>query len=153
MVPPATRSSLGEDLSWSEQMGECWNRFWFTATDPVNLGWIRLLTGVVALYLQLTLAFDLGRFFGPEGYLPIRTSVDWYAWFIDTGGEPMLKYSYLSYLQTPGQLAAAHWAGIAVLLLFTAGVMTRVTSVLSLIVPARPCRSMPGFGIASVGPI
>lgn len=133
-VVGASHAALGSDLSWAEQMGECWNRFWFTATDPVTLGWIRLLTGVVALYLQLTLAFDLGHFFGPEGYLPLRTSIDWYEWFIDTGGEPMLKYSYLSYLRTPGQLAAAHWIGMGVLLLFTAGLFTRVTSVLSLII-------------------
>ena len=130
----AARPALGSDLTWAEQVGECWNRFWFTATDPVTLGWVRVLTGLLALYLQLTLAFDLGRFFGTEGYLPLRTSIDWYEWFIDTGGEPMLKYSYLSYLRTPGQLAAAHWIGMGILALFTAGIFTRVTSVLSLII-------------------
>ncbi len=133
-VRGAAYAASGEGLSWSQELGACWNRFWFTATDPVSLGWIRLLTGLVALYLLLTLSFDLNRFFGPDGYLPLRTSVDWYEWFIDTGGEPMLKYSYLSYLQTPAQLAAAHWVGIGIVLLFTAGVMTHVTSVLSLVV-------------------
>ncbi len=119
--------------TWSQELGDCWNRFWFVPSDPVVLGTLRLLTGLVVLYLHATLAADLVRFLGPDGFLPLKTTADWYGWFVDTG-EPMFHYSYLSYLRTPGQMLIAHWAGFAVLLLFTMGVFTRVTSVLALVV-------------------
>ena len=119
--------------TWSQELGTCWNQFWFVPSDPSVLGAIRLLTGLVALYLHITFTADLGRFFGPDGFLPLKTTADWYGWFVDTA-EPMFHYSYLSYLRTPGQLQVAHWIGMGVLLLFTAGVFTRITSILSLIV-------------------
>ncbi len=119
--------------SWNEELGNCWNQFWFRPSDPAVLGTVRVLVGLVALYLHATLAFDLDRFFGQQGFLPLRTVDDWYGWFVDTG-EPMFHHSYLSYLRTPGQLMVAHWLGFGVLALFTLGVFTRITSIASLIV-------------------
>jgi hypothetical protein len=43
-------------------------------------------------------------------------------------------FSYLNYQSTPGELWAAHLIGLAVLILFTVGFWTRLTSILSLVV-------------------
>ena len=50
-------------------MATGWNRFWFTPADPINLGMIRILTGLVLLWIHLTTLPDLLRFIGPHALL------------------------------------------------------------------------------------
>lgn len=104
--------------------GRGWTRFWFTPSDPATLCAIRLLVGLLVVYLHATLSWDLMAFFGPEGMLPAAQIAPLEA---DT-------FSYLNYVSQPGALWAVHLAGLAVLLLFTAGCWTRLTSILALIV-------------------
>jgi hypothetical protein len=106
------------------RFGEGWTRFWFTPSDPAVLSLMRLLTGLVVVYLHATLAFDLIALFGPDGLLPVAEIAP-----LEAG-----SFSYLNYLSTPGELWAVHGIGLAILLLFTAGYWTRVTSVLALVV-------------------
>jgi hypothetical protein len=111
--------------------GAAWNRFWFTPSDPAVLGLLRVLVGLVAIYLHVTFTPDLTAFFGADGLLtpqvlePLQT---------DQQQLPWTSWSYLNYFQTPGELHVVHYAGLAVLGLFTIGVFTRVTSVLALVV-------------------
>ena len=104
--------------------GEGWTRFWFIPSDPTTLSAIRLFTGAVVVYLHATLSFDLIRFFGPDGLLgtseiaPLEAN----------------SFSYLNYLSTPSELWTAHWIGLAVLIAFMAGWLTRITSILALVV-------------------
>ena len=107
-----------------ETFGQGWNRFWFTPRDPAALSTIRLFTGLVVVYLHATLSLDLIAFFGPDGLLP-------------AGAIAPLEgptFSYLNYLSTPGELWAVHLIGLAVLVLFTVGFWTRLTSILALVV-------------------
>lgn len=106
------------------EFGQGWTRFWFTPSDPAMLCLIRLLTGLVVVYLHATLAFDLIAFFGPNGLLP------WAEIAPLEGG----TFSYLDYLSQPGDLWAAHLAGLAILVMYAAGLWTRLTSVLALAV-------------------
>lgn len=46
-----------------------WGRFWFQPTDPTVLGFMRIVTGLVALYVHLAYCFDLSTFFGPNAFL------------------------------------------------------------------------------------
>ncbi len=104
--------------------GAGWTRFWFTPSDPTTLSAMRLLLGLVVVYLHGTLLVDLIALWGPEGLLPA-------AEISPLEGQ---TFSYLNYLSTPGELWAVHLIGLAVLVMFTIGLWTRATSILSLIV-------------------
>ncbi len=45
-----------------------WRDFWFAPGDPTTLGFIRIVTGCLALYVHLAYSFDLQSFFGPIGW-------------------------------------------------------------------------------------
>jgi hypothetical protein len=106
---------------------EAWNRFWFTPADPTLLGLIRILTGLMLLYTHAVWGLVLERFFGPRSWLSpelVRALQD---------GEYMYSFWWL----VPGNSAAiwtAYGLSMLVLALFTLGLWTRVTSILSLIV-------------------
>ena len=48
-----------------------WARFWFQPTDPTVLGFMRIITGLLVIYVHLAYCFDLRNFFGADGYWPI----------------------------------------------------------------------------------
>jgi len=108
------------------RLGSGWNRFWFTPADALTLSVLRVLTGLVALYLHLTLFADLVHFFGAGGLLPEATVRDLIG--------DRKTYSYLFHFTRPADLVLVHSIGAVVLALFTAGVYTRITSVLALAV-------------------
>ncbi len=123
----AAVSSYWNELT--DQFGSGWNRFWYTPADPYKLGVIRIATGVVALVFQLTYSADLSRWFGPDGLLPV-------AKVQQLGGLNRVSWSYFNdqLCSTPGEIWFAHLVGTGVLVLFTLGLFSRVTSVLSLVV-------------------
>src|SRR5687768_5606831 len=47
-----------------------WTRFWFSSTDPTTLGFMRIVTGLLVIYVHLAYCFDLNAFFGRDGYWP-----------------------------------------------------------------------------------
>ena len=104
--------------------GAGWTGFWFTPSDPAMLGLIRLLTGLVVVYLHATLTFDLVDLFGPNGLLPAA----------EIAPLEQNTWSYLNYFSSPGELMGAHLVGLAVMVLFAVGLWTRVTSVGALVV-------------------
>ena len=108
----------------ADGFGEGWTRFWFTPSDSSTVSAIRLLIGAVVVYWHATLALDLTALFGPDGLLPATEIAPL------EGG----TWSYLNLLSTPGELWTVHLLGLAVLLLFTAGWWTRITTILALIV-------------------
>lgn len=108
----------------SRAFGGGWTRFWFTPSDASMLSLVRLLVGLVAVYLHATLSFDLVQFFGPGGLLPAREIAPLEA----------ASPSYLNSVHTVAELWTVHLIGLAVLLLFTAGLWTRITTVLALVV-------------------
>src|SRR6266478_4301857 len=56
-----------------QSFGRGWNRFWFTPSDPIALGPLRIGAGLMALYLVATYSPDLETFFGRDGLLPVET--------------------------------------------------------------------------------
>lgn len=111
--------------------GNGWNRFWYTPGDPLPLCMIRVATGLAALYFVLTYTADLSYFFQQGGLLPFELTEQYESF--DAVYNPG-NLSYLSYLNTYTELYVAHWIGIAILLLFTIGLFSRITAVLGLIV-------------------
>jgi len=125
--------------------GAGWTRFWFRPCDPAPLSLIRIAAGLTAFYLVLTYTPDLETFFGRDGLEPLEMfdSLEQESRGLDRQAivhqirESMprqYRFSYLDDLDSPGALQAGHLAGLAVLALFTAGLFTRVTSVLALLV-------------------
>ncbi len=45
-----------------------WARFWFTPTDPTTLGFIRIVTGLIILYVHAVYVLDLQAYFGKYGW-------------------------------------------------------------------------------------
>ncbi|HEX4610249.1 MAG TPA: hypothetical protein VH092_18805 [Urbifossiella sp.] len=45
-----------------------WAAFWFTPTDPTTLGFMRLVTGLLVLYIHLAYCLDFRGFFGKYGW-------------------------------------------------------------------------------------
>jgi len=50
----------------ADDFGAGWNRFWFTASDPLTLGLIRFLSGLMALGLYLSYLPDLEYYLAPQ---------------------------------------------------------------------------------------
>jgi hypothetical protein len=45
-----------------------WLDFWFAPGDPTTLGFLRLVTGFIVLYVHLAYCFDFHSFFGPHAW-------------------------------------------------------------------------------------
>lgn len=108
------------------ETGNCWNRFWFTPTDRRPLDALRAVVGAISFYMLATLTPDLGAYFADGGLLPTET--------VQNLEREFHSFSYLNLLHTPTELLVAHLAGMAIVALFTFGIFTSLTSVLSLAV-------------------
>jgi hypothetical protein len=110
--------------SW-RALARAWNTFWYRPADPTLLGLIRILTGLMLLYTHAVWGLVLADFFGSRSWLSpalVRTmQADQYA------------YSFW-WMVPDGSLWAAYAISMAVLALFTLGLWTRVTSILSLVI-------------------
>ena len=51
-----------------------WDRFWFRPADPTTLGLIRILCGLVLLYVHFAYVPDLLEFFGRNAWYDLRTA-------------------------------------------------------------------------------
>lgn len=107
--------------------GEGWNRFWMTPSHPLPLAVLRLLTGLMALWWVGSYSADLVRFFGPGGMLPPEL-------IEQLGSANLARFSVLDFVESSSMLWVVQITSIGVLVLFTLGLFTRVTSVLSLVV-------------------
>lgn len=114
---------------------QAWTRFWFAPRNPFGLHLVRVLTGILLLAWLLPLASDLQAFFGPQGLFDRRAFAE--AAKLTDGPPKALGWSLL-YLGgfSAGMVKAVYWSSIAVIALFTLGVGTRITGVLTWIAVA-----------------
>jgi hypothetical protein len=107
-----------------------WTRFWFSAVDPIGLHWVRVLAGLLFLAWLLPLTGERHALFGLDGYFDAtayreasRLPPDTYMPF---------GWSLLYVFGKSATLLDTFWWGsLAVLTLFTLGIATRVTGVLT----------------------
>lgn len=52
----------------SPSIWQQWKTFWFAPMDPTVLGFMRITTGLLVLYIHLTYSLDLQAFFGKYGW-------------------------------------------------------------------------------------
>jgi hypothetical protein len=113
---------------------ESWTRFWFNAGDPFALHVVRFLAGLLFLSWLLPLVGYQGDFFGLQGFYDLQA-------FKDTArearrpGQPIQVPVTWSLLYVtakfPALLNVIYWSTISVLVLFTLGIATRITAVLT----------------------
>ncbi len=107
------------------QIDAQWNQFWFNPASPTLLGLIRILTGLMLLYTHAVWGTQLEAFFGPDAWLSRE--------LVETMQQDQVAWSFWWWVRA-NWLWPAHWASMTVLLLFTLGLATRVTSILAFIV-------------------
>jgi hypothetical protein len=57
-----------------QRAAEAWNDFWFAPADPTTLGVIRILCGVLTLYVHLAYCYDLQEFFGKDAWYSLHAA-------------------------------------------------------------------------------
>lgn len=121
------RSSLDYLSALTNDFGQGWNRFWFLPRTAETLAVLRILVGLIALYVIGTFGPDLSDLFGPQGLLPHETVRNW-------TGDPVWRISALNLVHSTGELTGLFGLSLIVLAMFTVGAFTRFTSVLALLV-------------------
>src|SRR5262245_14080765 len=101
-----------------------WNAFFFSAADPTAVGVIRVATGLLAFWSLLVFGLDLHDYFGSAGWAEpsaiqmTQRSLAWSFWF----------------LVPDAWLGVAWLACLGILALFTLGLFSRTTAVLSWVI-------------------
>ncbi len=101
-----------------------WDRFWFSSASPRLLGIMRILVGAMLTYTHLVWSLALPTFFGNDGVLPPKYAGMLYG---DSAG----LWTHFAWIQTPWAMWLFHLCAILTMLLFTLGLWTRGTAILS----------------------
>ncbi len=126
-----------------------WDRFWFHPTDPTSLGLIRISTGILILYIHFVYSLGLLNYVGPNAWVsnkgvihflryenPIQApATNWKdSGWSESDGEILkgqMLWSIYYHVEDPTWVWVIHCSILFVMLLFTLGLWTRVTSVLT----------------------
>jgi uncharacterized membrane protein YphA (DoxX/SURF4 family) len=111
-----------QDLT--NRTGDAWNRFWFAPRDPYTISVLRIVVGLVTCWWLVVWSWDLTRLFGPQGWLPTERMLEW------GGGR---GFSLFNLAAETTLLWLVHATALAAAVMFTIGLFTRVTSVLTAI--------------------
>ncbi len=123
-----------------------WRDFWFKPADPLPLGVMRILFGLMLFYTHLVWGMNLEGFFGPNG------------WQGDTLVHTFQQgsYAWSFWWHVPGVLhPAVHILCLVVLALFTFGVCTPLTSILAYVITVSYAYRAPlaNFGLDQINAI
>jgi hypothetical protein len=158
-----TSSDAGTSLPI--RMMLAWDRFWFTPASPTMLGVIRILAGILTVYIHFAYTYDLEEFFGRHAWMnleaaeQLRREAPWPVprpqWeempkFVEPTNDADRKYlfewgfypeqihskgnyywSIYYYVPDPPWIYAVHYGILTIMVLFTLGFCTRITSVLT----------------------
>ena len=51
-----------------------WLNFWFAPTDPSTMAFIRIVAGLLVVYIHLCYTYDLHSFFGKSAWYDLETA-------------------------------------------------------------------------------
>lgn len=113
-----------------------WNAFFFTPADPTPLGLIRVIVGLLLVWNLGVYGLDLRAYFGSDGWAdPAAVR------FVQSMQAPG-AWSFWFYV--PDALLRPVWlVCMAVLVLFTVGLWSRVTAVLAWVIVVSTVRRVP----------
>ena len=113
-----------------------WNEFFFTPASPTSVGLIRIATGLLAFWSLFVLGLDLHDYFGSHGW------ADPSVIFQTQRERQPLAWSF--WFWVPDALLRPVWLlCLLVLGMFTVGLYSRVTAVLSRIIIVSTVRRLP----------
>ena len=116
-------STLGRfAASWSR----AWNNFWFSKRDPGMLGLIRIFVGSIVFYTHIVWTFGLDGFLGNQAVLPSN--------YRDQIFGNSFAWSHFDLVSSHNVLFVLHIVAILVIAMFTVGLFTRWTSVLTALI-------------------
>jgi hypothetical protein len=115
---------------------QAWSRFWFSPADPVALHAIRVAAGLLFICWLLPFAGQVESLFGLQGWFDIQAYRDASPGRISEDVIPQPIGWSILYLcgSDPVKLHVAYWLSLAVLALFTLGIGTRLTAVLTWVI-------------------
>jgi hypothetical protein len=123
-------TSKPESAPTSKGIVGSWVNFWFAAVDPIGLHALRVLAGLLFLFWLLPLAGQQQGLFGLSGWFDATA----YREASNLKNLPPHLFGWsVAYLcgSNAVALTAVYWASIAAIVLFTLGVATRLTGVLT----------------------
>jgi hypothetical protein len=129
-------AALGADLLTPPNPGliRSWVNFWFAPADPVGLHVIRILAGLLFIGWLLPFAGQLEAFFSVQGWFDLQAYRE--AARLEEMPVPIGWSVLYPFGSNPAGLQAAYWASLGILALFTLGVWTRLTGLLTWVVVA-----------------
>ncbi len=124
--------------------GAAWNRFWFTPTDPINLGLARVIGGLLILYVHFCYTFELASYIGGDQAwvdapltryfrkeVPIFVNPDDWVSGLTEVTRGNYSWSIFYHISDPFWIWTLHFTFLGIMALFTLGLWTRITSVLT----------------------
>ncbi len=112
-----------------------WNNFWFQAVDSLALHVVRILTGLLLLSWLLAFAGRIEEMFSTQhGWIDQKAIVELSRLSTEVHQTP--NWSLLYLCDSVGGAAVLYWGTIGVIGLFTLGLATRITSILTWILTA-----------------
>lgn len=107
---------------WMKDAERGWRQFWFAAVDPFPLAILRILNGLMLVYTHFTWGLKFNAFFGPNGWHSTELMNLW---------QRALPAPSFWWLIPPEHAWTAHLVCLGVLVAYTVGFLTPLTSVLS----------------------
>lgn len=102
---------------------DAWNSFWFRPRSTATLGLIRIFVGLIVFYTFLVWTIELTTFLGNDGLLAPQYRKLLYG--------SSYAWSHLDWFQSPASLMVVHGFGLILVAMFTLGIATRWTAVMT----------------------
>lgn len=100
-----------------------WNQFWFQLEAPNALGAMRILVSLLVLYTHFTWGLQFSTFLGVDGLLPLEYRALLF--------ESPFAWSHFDWFQNNQLLMTIHILGLIIVSMFTLGLWTNWTAVLT----------------------
>jgi hypothetical protein len=139
--PDASGSTSG--VSFLAGVVRGWDRFWFRPADPTILCCMRILVGLLVLYVHISYSWELLSFVGPDGWFDdqratwlrlhqqnLAPGLDWTTPY-ERMGEGNFYWSVFYHVREARWIYTLHVLFLICMALFTLGLWTRVTAVLA----------------------
>lgn len=112
-----------------------WANFWFLGRSPLSLHALRVLFGIIGIVWLMSYLGHVNEFFGFDGWFDRAAFIE-IGELAETQRQPQNQSWSLLYLVAHDAtlLTVFYWCSILVLTLFTLGICTRLTSILSWLV-------------------
>lgn len=123
-------TSIENSTSTRFRLWTAWKTFWFAPRQTLGLHLIRMLFGILLLCWLVPFAGYVDDFFGLNGWFDTAAFTE----ASQSGAELIDRQSWsLLYLvaQNPAALHGFYWSSVVVIVLFTLGFFTRITSALT----------------------